>query len=141
MPDYAQPDAEHRTLIGKRVTRVDSRKRRATSSAIILVLLFSQLCAAQNGKVESIEALTDTSVSKGVREALESKGYRVLLDDGTPVCELWIGKTSSGTSRYAKLPTGDVNYVIGGWAADWATNGVSKFQKTSEKKDGGAPKK
>src|SRR5436309_12977640 len=24
MPDYAWPDAEHRTLIGKRITRVDS---------------------------------------------------------------------------------------------------------------------
>src|ERR1700758_2482086 len=107
MPDYAQPDAEHRTLIGKRVTRVDSRKRRATSSAIILVLLFSQLCAAQNGKVESIEALTDTSVSKGVREALESKGYRVLLDDGTPVCELWIGKN---IPAQAKSDTPDVLY-------------------------------
>ncbi len=25
MPDYNWPDAEHRTLIGKRITRVDSR--------------------------------------------------------------------------------------------------------------------
>ncbi|HKN35300.1 MAG TPA: hypothetical protein VJX16_18810 [Terriglobales bacterium] len=60
---------------------------------IASTLLVSSLCAAQNGKVETTGPLTETSVPEAVRQALDSKGYRVLLDDGTPVCELWVRKS------------------------------------------------
>ena len=57
---------------------------------IASTLLVSSLCAAQNGKVETTGPLTETSVPEAVRQALDSKGYRVLLDDGSFVCELWM---------------------------------------------------
>lgn len=63
------------------------------SSSILLVFVLSLVCAAQNGKVESIGPLSEKGVPDTVRQALESKGYRVLLDDGTPVCELWMRKS------------------------------------------------
>ncbi len=46
-----------------------------------------------NHKVESIGPLTDTKVPEAVRNALDSKGLRVLDDKGKPVCEVWFGKS------------------------------------------------
>jgi hypothetical protein len=62
----------------------------ASSSSIVLVFVLSLVCAAQNGKVEGIGPLSDKGVPEAVRQTLESKGYRILLDDGSPVCELWM---------------------------------------------------
>jgi hypothetical protein len=68
------------------------RQIAAFSFSVVLACVLSPLCAAQNGKVETIGPLTDTSVSEAVRQTLDSKGYRVALDEGTPVCEIWIRK-------------------------------------------------
>jgi hypothetical protein len=64
---------------------------------VIAILLF---CAAldaraQSGKVETLAALADSSVPDALRGTLESKGYRVVLDDGSAVCELWFSKSIS----------------------------------------------
>jgi hypothetical protein len=59
-------------------------------SAAVLVLGLSLCCAAQQGKIEKLGTLADSSVSETVRQTLDSTGYRVLLDDGSPICELWI---------------------------------------------------
>src|SRR5207245_8656370 len=53
----------------------------------------SLLSAAQSGKVESIGALTDGGVPETVRQVLDSKGYRLTLDNSAPDCELWIRKS------------------------------------------------
>lgn len=51
-----------------------------------------------------------------------------------------VGKTSTGSSRYARKEGDPINYVIGSWAADWAVAKVDKFQKPEDKKgDAGAP--
>jgi hypothetical protein len=49
-----------------------------------------------------------------------------------------VGKTSTGSSRYARKEGDATNYIMGSWAADWATGKLDKFQKPEEKKDGGA---
>lgn len=75
--------------------RPSSRRRRripALSFSISLVLALSLVCAAQNGKVEELGPLTDKGVSEAVRQTLDSKGYRASLDDGKPLCELWLRK-------------------------------------------------
>ena len=54
--------------------------------------MLSLVCTAQNGKVENLGPLNDNGVSEAVRHTLDAKGYRVLLDDGKPVCELWLRK-------------------------------------------------
>ena len=69
------------------------RKLPGLAWAIACPLLFSSLCAAQKGKVDTLGPLTETSVAEAVRQVLDSKGYRVSLDDGTPVCEMWTRKS------------------------------------------------
>jgi hypothetical protein len=53
----------------------------------------SLVCAAQNGKVETVGPLTDNAVPEGVRQALDSKGYRMTLDGEASSCELWVRKS------------------------------------------------
>lgn len=57
------------------------------------------LCVAQTGKVESLGALTDSSVADSVRSGLENKGYRITLEDGSVACELWFMKGIAGQSK------------------------------------------
>ncbi len=65
----------------------------AVSFAISFILVVSLLCAAQTGKVESVGALTDSAVPQAVRQALDTKGYRLTLDDPAPACEFWMRKS------------------------------------------------
>src|SRR5437879_11093956 len=65
---------------------------RSSAFFIICVLVLSLICTAQSGKIETLGPLTDTSVPDAVRQTLDSKGYRVLLDDNSPACELWLRK-------------------------------------------------
>lgn len=69
------------------------RKTKALLATIGLVLMLSLLAAAQNGKVESTGPLTDSAVPEKVRESLNDKGYRLMLDDPKPACELWLRKS------------------------------------------------
>jgi hypothetical protein len=65
---------------------------RKSAFATIGVLVLSLICTAQNGKIENLGPLTETSVPDAVRQTLEAKGYRILLDDGMLACELWLRK-------------------------------------------------
>lgn len=74
---------------------------RTTFSAILLLLALSWRCAAQEnsttqaaltGKVETITSPPD-GASEGVRKVLEEKGYRVLLEDGSLACTIWLRKS------------------------------------------------
>jgi hypothetical protein len=76
--------------------RASSRRRHRISALAFstgIVLVLSLVCAARNGKVEKVGPLTDNGVSETMRQILDSKGYRVFLDDGKPVCELWLRKS------------------------------------------------
>lgn len=82
-----------------------------TASFTVASLLLSLICTAQNGKVESIGPLTDASVPEAVRQSLDSKGYRLTLDDPSPACELWIRKSVPAQAKkdvegvaYPQLP-------------------------------------
>jgi hypothetical protein len=66
---------------------------------IVPVVLLSLACAAQNGKVESIGALTESAVPEAVRQSLEVKGYRLTLDDPKPICELWFRKNTPAQAK------------------------------------------
>ena len=59
------------------------------------------------------------------------------LKDNAGKYVLKVGKTQSGTARYAQKDGNDTIYVIPSWAADWAIADVTKFQKPA---DAGAPK-
>jgi hypothetical protein len=63
-----------------------------SATLFFLLLVASSPGLAQNGKIDPLPALADKSVSEAIRQALEAKGYRVLLDDGTNACEIWLRK-------------------------------------------------
>lgn len=56
------------------------------------MLLLSLYGFAQAGKVESLDALTDSSVPEALRQVLAPKGYRILPDVNGPVLEIWYRK-------------------------------------------------
>jgi len=69
------------------------RKCAALWLAISFVLVGSLLCAAQAGKVETVGPLTDSAVPQAIRQALDTKGYRLSLNASAPFCELYIRKS------------------------------------------------
>ena len=86
------------------------RKIEKASFSIACALLLSLLCSAQTGKLETSGSLTGPGVPDAVRQALDSKGYRLTLDDGTSL-ELWLRnnipsqpKKDSADVIYTELP-------------------------------------
>ncbi len=75
------------------------RTRTARLLTVAFLLVFSLLSAAQAGKVEAIGPLTDNAVSDATRQALDSKGYRLTLDDPKPYCEIWLRKSVPSQSK------------------------------------------
>jgi hypothetical protein len=57
---------------------------------LLCVIVLPALCQAQAGKVETLGPLTDSTVPEAVRKAVDTKGYRVVLDDGSTAAELWL---------------------------------------------------
>jgi hypothetical protein len=66
--------------------------RRFLSLVLFFLLALSGRGVAQSGKVETLPELSEKSVSEAVRQTLDVKGYKVLLDDGSNACELWLRK-------------------------------------------------
>lgn len=60
----------------------------------------------------------------------------ITLKDGAAPLKLNVGRTATGSSRYAQKEGNPTVYVLSSYAADWAVAGESKFQKL-EAKDGG----
>ena len=61
-------------------------------AVIITLLIFPFSALANDGKVETIGALTDQSASESLRTALATNGYRIILGDGATVCDIWLRK-------------------------------------------------
>ena len=97
---------------------------RCSAFSIICVLVLSLICTAQSGKIETLGPLTDTSVPNAIRQTLDSKGYRVLLDDSSPVCELWLRK------NVPAQPKKDSQDVIYTQLAESTFVGILRFPKT-----------
>ncbi|HEV8130215.1 MAG TPA: hypothetical protein VGQ81_03115 [Acidobacteriota bacterium] len=60
--------------------------------AILLTIVFPTLrllSSADGNKVESIGAFSDPNASDSLKNGLETKGYRVILADGNPLCDIW----------------------------------------------------
>jgi hypothetical protein len=82
--------------------------RRSCAIAYLLFFALTYLCSAQPvGKVEALGALTDAAVPDSVREVLEPKGYRILLDGASTAAELWLRKDMPAQP---KKETADVIY-------------------------------
>lgn len=61
--------------------------RKTFAASVIAISTFS---LAQSGKVEALGANTDAAVSDAVKKVLASKGHRLILDDSSVACEIWL---------------------------------------------------
>ncbi len=100
---------------------------------IFVVAFVPATTARQSGyKVESIAALTASSVSEAVRGALDSKGVRVIASDGKPLCEIWFRKeiptvkAEVPNANFGQIPEGTfvgvINFPAG--ASDFRGQGI-----------------
>lgn len=79
----------------------------AARSSIALIGILVAVCSAQTGKLEKIAPLADPAVPEAVRQTLDPVGYRISLDDGTALCNLWLRKS---IPAQAKRDAADVLY-------------------------------
>jgi hypothetical protein len=63
----------------------------------LIAIFFLACCAfqaiAQTGKVENLKDFRDAGPSVETKKLLDANGYRLSLDDGTVVCDLWLRKS------------------------------------------------
>jgi hypothetical protein len=92
-------------------------RNRTLALAALFLSLTPILFAAPVGKVEPIGALTDSAASDALKKAVEPTGYRVLLDDGSEWCKIWLraGLPASGKTEVegALLPQLTESTLIG----------------------------
>jgi hypothetical protein len=65
-------------------------RNRTLALAALFFSLTPLLLAAPAGKIEPIGPLTDSAASDALKKAVEPTGYRVLLDDGSEWCKIWL---------------------------------------------------
>ena len=64
-------------------------------NTFLVLLAIPVLCLAslaQTGKVEPLGAMIAAVVSAPVTQVLDSQGQRLILSDGTPLCDIWMRK-------------------------------------------------
>jgi hypothetical protein len=76
------------------------------------------------------KSLDDTGLSK------PEGSVTITLKDGAGTYEVLVGKTATGTNRWAKKSNDDTIYQITNFASEWATSEASKYQTAA---DAGAP--
>lgn len=74
-------------------------RNRALALAVLFLFLTPLLLAAPAGKVEPIGPLTDSAASDALKKAVETTGYRVLLDDGSEWCKIWLRAGAPGSGK------------------------------------------
>jgi hypothetical protein len=99
-----------------------------------IFLSFSLFCAAQSGKVENLPQMTDPNVSQAVRNVLQPEGHKVLLDDGSTACEIWLRQNVP--ARHQTAATGAIYPELG----DSTLLGVISFPQASSDYRGDAIK-
>jgi hypothetical protein len=65
-------------------------------TAVFLCITFVSAYAGQ-AKVERIDRPADSPVAAAVWETLDTKGYRLTLDDGITVADVWVRKNIAGS--------------------------------------------
>lgn len=88
--------------------------------SILLLLAAAPFgAAADSGKLEATGAFTDQAASEALRNAVEPKGHRVILSDGTTLCDIWLRKQVTTKAKgdlagaiYTELPESALVGVI-----------------------------
>lgn len=76
----------------KKRIRWNIRPLKTAGTALIAILLVANALAA-TGKAERVEKPTQSSVSDAVWSVLDPQGYRLTLDDGSEVGQIWLRKS------------------------------------------------
>ena len=79
-------------------------------ASIFVACALGILVLANGAKVEPVGAFADQSASASVRGALEPSGYKVSLDSGAEVCQIWLRK---GLPSQAKTDVQGAIFKIG----------------------------
>ena len=74
-------------------------RNRTLAPAVLFLSLTPLLLAASAGKVEPIGALTDAAASEALKKAVEPTGYRVLLEDGSEWCKIWLRASTPASGK------------------------------------------
>src|SRR5581483_4902769 len=85
-PQFASPTSGY---------TVPMRKYRLNVFFVVLIAISSALAA----KVEPVQKPKDSPVPDAVWGILDPNGYRVTLDDGSVLCDLWLRKDIPSTSK------------------------------------------
>ena len=99
--------------------------RRRFFAFILFTTLLSLSAFAGNNKLEPVGAFSDAAASDGLKKALEEKGYRVTLSDGTTLCDIWLRKAVPTQQKK------DISGAIYTEFADSALIGVVSFPNKS----------
>ncbi len=98
---------------------------RKVTGILILIFLWTVLASANGVKLEPTGALADAGASQSLKDALEATGHRVILEDGSHYCDIWLRKA---------LPVGAKNEAPGAIYSDIppsALIGVIAFAKAT----------
>ena len=106
-------------------SREEDVRNRTLALAALFLSLTPFLFAAPAGKVEPIGALTDAAASDGLKKALEPTGYRVLLDDGSEWCKIWLAASVPASGKT------DVEGALFPQLAESTLIGVISFTKSA----------
>ncbi len=70
-------------------------------SAIVVAIALVSAAAGGTARIERIDRPSNASVNSAVGDVLDSKGYRLVLPDGSTVCEVWLRQNipSSGAKE------------------------------------------
>jgi hypothetical protein len=85
---------------------------------LLLCLTIPLTVLADSGKVETIGAFADSAASDSLKKALEPKGYRVRLADGSTLCDIWLrngiatGKNDAQGAVYTSIADSALIAVI-----------------------------
>lgn len=99
--------------------------RRRIFAFIVVISLLSLSAFAGNNKLESVGAFSDAAASDALKKAVEEKGYRVTLSDGTTLCDIWLRKAVPTQQKK------DISGAIYTEIADSALIGVVSFPNKS----------
>jgi hypothetical protein len=105
------------TLDKKAIDRFDEGKLKD------MIRAFKSLSADDFGDGKS---LADVGLDK------PESTVTITLKDGAGTYTLLVGKTATGSNRWAKRPEDDTLFQITNYSAEWATGDTSKFQSTAD---------
>jgi hypothetical protein len=100
--------------------------------SLLVTALSTSPLLAQTGKVESIGPPDERGISEALKRVLDSRGYRVVLEDGSVACEIWLRQ--SVPTQAAK----DIPAVIYPELAESTLVGVIVFQQATSDYKGDA---